>query len=305
MKKILSFFIFLALCVVGVNVSAYSTGEGTVINPIQVEITQDPFQQMVEKQQQEMQLQQILQQQQTLQSQQQQQSLESSLKSQYGVSAYYACSSTFPSCTTGDMSDPSRQSSCLIFIKSCLESKSMQKSDTEIQKTQNWDQRQQSLGCMNKYGLHSFYDAAISMCSCQSGYTSNGITCIAISVPPTKSNDQICRDYYSQNSIWTGNVNDAGQIVCGCKAGYVWNDQQTDKCVFIPVVPVKSNDQKVIPTSPSPIPNKKGLESPTKINSATTEISISETIASTTQPIQPIIKKSIWSRLFSWFGFNF
>ena len=44
------------------------------------------------------------------------------------------------------------------------------------------------------------------------------------------------------NSIWTGETNDQGGSICGCKTGYQWNEQNTS-CVVAPVVSLKTNDQ--------------------------------------------------------------
>lgn len=42
----------------------------------------------------------------------------------------------------------------------------------------------------------------------------------------TKTNDQLCKDNYGVNSIWSGKSNDKGPL-CGCVQGFVWNSNAT------------------------------------------------------------------------------
>lgn len=54
-----------------------------------------------------------------------------------------------------------------------------------------------------------------------------------------KTNDQICSDKFGSNSKWDGTKNSAGGVNCGCKTGYIWNEQITD-CIIAPVVPIQN-----------------------------------------------------------------
>lgn len=46
-------------------------------------------------------------------------------------------------------------------------------------------------------------------------------------VAPSKTNGEICRDYYGQYSVWTGQVNDKNGAICDCQSGYAWNSTRT------------------------------------------------------------------------------
>jgi len=43
---------------------------------------------------------------------------------------------------------------------------------------------------------------------------------------PTKSNDQVCIDTFGQNWKWDGTKNNTGNVNCGCKDGYTYNNRQ-------------------------------------------------------------------------------
>ena len=98
-------------------------------------------------------------------------------------------------------------------------------------------------------------DYVSQKCKCNSGYESDGSKCvfkntyinkpvlssptvstsptipIKIPIVKTKSNDQICQDSYGINSNWGGTKNNNGGLICGCKSGYLWNEQKTS-CIM-------------------------------------------------------------------------
>ena len=73
------------------------------------------------------------------------------------------------------------------------------------------------------------------VCDCKTGYVWNDQKTGCIIAPlvpvktiaPIKSNDQICSDEYGLNSNWDGTKTDDGKINCGCKNGYLWDEQRT------------------------------------------------------------------------------
>jgi hypothetical protein len=60
--------------------------------------------------------------------------------------------------------------------------------------------------------------------------------------PPVvpKTNNQSCQDSFGANSIWSGQMNSQGGLICGCATGYVWNTGGT-ACQLQPAP--ESNDQ--------------------------------------------------------------
>ncbi len=68
----------------------------------------------------------------------------------------------------------------------------------------------------------------------------------AEAVAPTKTNDQICQDEYGKNSIWGGDKNNEGGLICDCKVGYQFNSNST-VCVLTPkITPVVPKLEKKI-----------------------------------------------------------
>jgi hypothetical protein len=58
--------------------------------------------------------------------------------------------------------------------------------------------------------------------------------------PVPKSNNQSCQDIFGANSMWSGQLNSQGGLICGCATGYVWNTSRT-ACQLQPAP--ESNDQ--------------------------------------------------------------
>ena len=44
-----------------------------------------------------------------------------------------------------------------------------------------------------------------------------------LSYTPVMSNDQICQKQYGTNSVYSGQTNSTGGLICGCASGYTWN----------------------------------------------------------------------------------
>ena len=108
---------------------------------------------------------------------------------------------------------------------------------------------------------NSTLDYVSQKCKCNSGYESNGTSCVykptyilnptnpsvysspnAPAIKPVvlpKTNNQICQSSFGVNSNWDGTKDSNGKLNCGCKTGYLWNDQ-AKSCV---VAPAKTNDQ--------------------------------------------------------------
>ncbi len=138
-------------------------------------------------------------------------------------------------------------------------------------------------GCKDSYGQYSLWNgqtnsAGASICDCASGYQWNSGQTACVSVPklpgtahlicgdgyqlnstqteciqvPVKSNDQICKENYGVNSVWSGNLNTQGGPICDCASGYQWNAN-----VCVPIVKAKEISipaKKKIDTHPE-LPN--------------------------------------------------
>ena len=59
-----------------------------------------------------------------------------------------------------------------------------------------------------------------------------------LSYTPVMSNDQICQKQYGTNSVYSGQTNSQGGLICSCASGYTWNTGQT-ACVVVQ----QTNDQ--------------------------------------------------------------
>lgn len=177
------------------------------------------------------------------------------------------------------------------------------------------------------------------ICDCKTGYVWNEqeTGCIIASVIPVKTNDQICQDSYGLNSSWGGTKNDGGGLVCDCRAGYQWNEGQT-QCIVIPkietvIVPlisesvseIKNTQNTVIPkaeTVATPFIGKSsesvftGIKGNTKnsyggnlggvLNDNNSELSapiyLDNKVA--TGSTEVVKQKSFWTRIKGWFGFK-
>ena len=125
--------------------------------------------------------------------------------------------------------------------------------------------------CKYDYGNNSVWtgklsDTGVTICDCEQGYvisldgtnfciaqTPSGTLCNGkywndcptgqkfncpstgdaqcLTDQPIKSNYQICKDKYGNNSVWSGKLNDKGGALCDCIQGFVWNANGTT-CVI-------------------------------------------------------------------------
>lgn len=110
-------------------------------------------------------------------------------------------------------------------------------------------QSQQTKSCQDSFGPNAY--SGTSGCACLPGYQMGswsggfgGLGCVlfsqklmpakAITAPtPSKTNNQICQEYYGMNSAWDGTLNAQSAPVCGCQTGYQWNDAQKT-CIAVP-----------------------------------------------------------------------
>ncbi len=148
---------------------------------------------------------------------------------------------------------------------------------------------------------------------------------------PKPTNQETCALAYGPNSIWTGEINNQGKVVCDCTDGYEWNHDRTNcvaKTINIPsLLPSKEIKEEVKPIqspqkeSPkidcaifSSIPDCSLIQEsearencnkcyPDKIKSDKSTTSVAEISTSTLKQAPSTVKKSLWSRLMSWFGF--
>lgn len=153
---------------------------------------------------------------------------ENSLKSSYGLSNYYSCSSGM---SEQDLSDPDKAAQYLSTVQYCLEHKTLRE----------------------KQSQQSTTDASV----CPSGYVIKNGSCV--------TSDAGCKATYGQYSSFQKNDGQTGAPVCGCSAGYKWNEGQTScvlklvvqqSCpylkkgtVFFPAAPSLDNPSSLAPSS--------------------------------------------------------
>ncbi len=203
------------------------TGPGTQYNPINVQISQDPYEQ---KRQENL-------------------SLESQLKAQYGYNIYISCKASV--CGSYDYGDSYAVGSCLAQLESWLGMGYCQaqreqtikniQTVTPIAPVKTNDQI-----CQGSFGSSSKWDGTKNNagglnCNCQTGYIWNGqrTSCVIAPIAPVKTNDQVCQSSFGSSSNWDGTKNNAGELNCSCKTGFVWNEQK-NVCI---IPPLKSNAQ--------------------------------------------------------------
>lgn len=220
-NKILIYFLSLAVLLPS-TVFAQSLldryAPGTSYNPIEMQIVQDPMEQL------RLEL----------------NALESRLKTQYGYTRYNSCVSS--SCVTADSTrDLTLRSSCLHYAESCLA-----RSGTNTLLPVST--RSETQLCQMDHGQNSRWSGGYTAnggieCACNSGYQWEGGLSAPQAfkntqcVPVTEvSRNQQCSDQWP-GSTWTGQLSSQGGSVCGCAAGFQWNDART-RC---DAVPAKTN----------------------------------------------------------------
>jgi|SRR3989344_1375988 len=75
--------------------------------------------------------------------------------------------------------------------------------------------------CKNNYGPNS-YGTGANDCYCSTGYqwASDKKSCVVV---PIKSNQQVCQEYYGAGSVWSGKLTDIGGPTCDCASGFEWS----------------------------------------------------------------------------------
>lgn len=74
------------------------------------------------------------------------------------------------------------------------------------------------------------YESASGKCSVGFVSAGNWGGCVA---EPKQTNDQICKNDYGNNSVWSGDLSDKGTPLCNCATEHVWNTAKT-ACVYVP-----------------------------------------------------------------------
>jgi hypothetical protein len=184
--------------------------------------------------------------------------------------------------------------------------------------------------CKNNYGEGWKWDGTINdkgrlNCGCASGYypnPDNECTLMPKTPPaPTKTNNEICQDTYA-NSHWDGTKNNDGGLICDCKAGYEWNQAQT-QCVSAPKTKSKETDEVSLQNSKDQACQESYGEYSLSKNGrcgcmvgytiGTNEgktacvletINEQKTVIETLKIETPIQRKSLWARIKAWFGYD-
>ncbi len=217
----------------------------------------------------------IQQQQSQVQAQQQawqrMQDKESALKSQYGYAAYSSCTDNMLNIDGGNISQVTMylnaDEPCMASYKtnSTPSISNDQKCANKFGVGTTWTGKTDSVGnpeCQCASGYASTNGACVlsaattptctanstyngSQCICNTGYSNlsgyciSNLAALAALNPPSKANDQTCQSSYGTHSIWTGEKNAQGGIVCGCGTSFDWNSSRT-ACVA-PVTITTSN----------------------------------------------------------------
>lgn len=159
---------------------------------------------------------------------------ESNLQSAYGISAYNACRSSCSGMI--DLANPNNQARCLLYIESCLARYQQPKTVTAPTTNPN-SVESRDASCKATYGPTA---RASGTQGCDLGIPATIKNPVLAAPTPTKTNAQICHDYYGQFSVWTGQMNDQNGPLCGCQDGYAWNSGST---ACVPLQPTnKSNN---------------------------------------------------------------
>lgn len=141
-------------------------------------------------------------------------------------------------------------------------------------------------------------DSTLSFgCTSTSGFNAiDGTPCG--NTKPTKTKDQICADDYGVNSIWANTFNEKGGLVCDCKIGYQFNQEQT-QCISIPKVEAKTTTSIVKKVAEVKTVKNEGKENSSIIVKPDTA-SLDQKPTPVSEEVKP---KSFWTRLKGWLGF--
>ena len=225
---VLFFFVLFSL---PISVSALTMLDpgGSAVNPIYVEVVEDPWQSMLKSN--------------NTQQQKNSQTVQR-LQSQFGATAYYECYGQ--NSKGGSGGDAFVEATILIRTESCLHYKRA----PSQQQTQQINVPVQTSNSSSGCGPNSYAGKVEGTCTCVPGYQwatggPSGLYCVptpqktvtaAPTISPQKSNQQICQEYYGAGSGWNGQKNAQGGLVCDCANGFEWNSARN----FCNIIAVKT-----------------------------------------------------------------
>jgi hypothetical protein len=92
-------------------------------------------------------------------------------------------------------------------------------------------------GCKEHFGRYSQFTGYNQdggpECGCIAGYTWNSSGTACTPIPPQApqlTNQEICQRDFGPNSVWNGEINNSGALVCDCALGFEWNSSR-NSCV--------------------------------------------------------------------------
>ncbi len=128
--------------------------------------------------------------------------------------------------------------------------------------------------------------------NCKAGYKLNEANNYCI-IADDATNPQKCEYHYGINSVWGGSLDDKGEPVCGCVAGFEMNGKQgiAKMCALI-------NEKAVDVKKPkSEIKTIATTSDKTELSVASSSNNQASTSVASVKP------KSWWAKVFGWFGF--
>ncbi len=160
----------------------------------------------------------------------------------------------------------SQMQSYSAYVASCI-SDLQDKALKETEKLKNDVQDKMNKQCEVLYGHYTFYSPYEKNCLCNySMYNNRCLTPeekfaldakinqnIPTQVAPAKTNDQICNDKYGESSYWTKQIDEDGEPICACIAGYEPSEEMIGCQLKPPTVVVSTS------TSDNPEFTKKQL----------------------------------------------
>ena len=151
----------------------------------------------------------------------------------YGSSEFYSCMSSASGCS-GDMSDPSRQNSCLTMIEYSFSRGVCGRTQPTPTVICNTGYTLINGSCVQNQPVTSPY---VTYCPDGNWITENGCEPIHTSIKTSPSKIDIeasCKRAYGQNSYLTNERNADGELMCDCMPGYEFNS--SDQCTAINTV---------------------------------------------------------------------
>ncbi len=161
---------------------------------------------------------------------------------------------------------------------------------------------------------------------CASGYEWNSSRDRCVVISPKRSQDQICKDRYGENSIWDRTIytksKNWARVTCDCVSDYKWNKEKT-MCVALPVTPASkttSSQTADLKTTESPnlktpdtklqdvtFPKLQDVTFPSQVNNFSTDVTAKSQISNLTvsevsnTPVSA--KNGFWSWFLGLFGY--